>query len=196
MEAYSRNVKDGEIGGLLLGKIKKNGDLVVNKAILLGQRKTTSHFEISEKAMMDFTKNASCKMLSSVIGWWHSHNTMNTFWSKDDDKCFQRLCNLSDMCFGIVVAFKGNIRKGGMSYKCRLDSKLKNGNYVSVDDIEPFLDVPIDFSKEVDVGKIYEEIEEKVEEDDRDWQECGCCGGTGFIVVETTKRKGLPFFGV
>lgn len=135
IKEYCSQMGNDEIGGLLTGEIKENGDLVIKGVVLLEQEAGVGEFEINEEALMNLTKNANGKFLSSIIGWWHSHGNFATFWSSVDDDCFKRLCNLCSRCFGLVVS---NRKNGEM--RCRYDTYDKEGIYISIDDINPEFD--------------------------------------------------------
>lgn len=161
MKEYVKQMGESEIGGLLLGKIKKNGDFVVENAILLEQEKTNASFSIDDGAMMELVKNGSAKLLSSIVGWWHSHGVLKTFWSLVDDDCFKRLVEmLNGRCFGIVMA---NLPDGKFSMRNRMDVIDKTGCYISVDNII----VQFDNKGKITVDKksIAKEIKKKVRDE-------------------------------
>ena len=137
------------------------------------------HFEITDEAMMDFTKNASAKTLSSILGWWHSHHTFNTFWSFDDNKCFERLCDLSNFCLGVVVSFKG---KDKIASRWKLDIKDKSGQRMSIDNIKP--EILETKSFHIDMGKIKDDLNDMIKIDNREWIICNKCGGSGQIEIK------------
>ncbi len=176
---YARQNGDREVGGLILGEKEDDGSITVKNAILMEQYGVDEHFEITDEAMMDFTKNASAKVLSSILGWWHSHHTFNTFWSFDDNRCFERLCNLSNFCLGVVVAFgKGD----KMASRWRLDVKDKNNVRISVDDIRP--EVLTTKSFHIDVNSIKDDLANLVKFDNREWKVCMHCGGKGQVEIK------------
>ena len=175
-EYIRRSMKQGEIGGLLLGKIKKDGDINVTNAILLKQLKTASHFEIDEEALMDITKNWSGKQLASIIGWWHSHCNFGTFWSPTDSDTFARLCDLSGFCVGVVAAFRGK----KMNMRWRMQLRNKDNIRMDIDDINPHVERGFD-NYVVKVHEIMEDIKENVFEDERIWVDCPTCNGTGVL---------------
>lgn len=182
IEAYARSVPSGEIGGMLLGKRRPNGDIVATNAIILDQVKTNNHFEITEESMMEFTKTASEDVLNSVIGWWHSHHKHGTFWSPDDSKCFERLAQLSNMCVGVVVSFKRN--KPGMEMRWRVDFVHRDGDYISIDDIQVMIPpTPIKRSKQLmrQLFQMNQEIKDKVVDNNTYFEECSACHGTGYM---------------
>lgn len=179
INAYARQNGEREVGGLILGKKDDEGNITVKDAILMEQYGIDVHFEITDEAMMDFTKNASAKMISSVLGWWHSHHTFNTFWSFDDNKCFERLCDLSNFCLGVVVAFDG---KDKMKSRWKLDIKDKNNNRISINNIRP--EILATKSFHIDVSQIKEDLANFIKVDNRQFVICNHCSGTGQIEIQ------------
>jgi proteasome lid subunit RPN8/RPN11 len=159
MKMYAKLMDRDEIGGLLLGKIKENGDVLVKNAIILEQVKTSCTFELDNNAMMDLTKNGSPKLLNSIIGWWHSHAKFDVFFSSVDDECFKRLSEFSGLCAGIVVNSK-KIKK--MPMKCRVDFKTRDGKYISINDINA--EIQESFFNFISEDRLKEEIKEKIKE--------------------------------
>jgi hypothetical protein len=137
---------------------------------------------------MEFTKTASPATLNSVIGWWHSHHNFEPFWSQDDSKTFNNLVDLSNSCFGVVVAFpKDGSNK--LLIRSRYDFYTKGNVYMSIDDIN----VEVEASKrdfKINSKTVQAEIEDKVVEDAREWRQCAMCQGTG--VVSTPKPRSVP----
>lgn len=178
IEAYGKAMQDGEIGGMLLGKVDVHGDIKIKDAILLEQTQNETHFEINNDAMMDFTKKASSKKLKSVIGWWHSHNTFMPEFSEDDDTTFKRLAEFSDFCFGVVIGFDKDYTK--MDMNSRLDIYGRNGDYITMDHVE--VEVESSLKKvQIDTDKIMQEVKGLVKVDDRVWGYCPYCNGRGTI---------------
>ncbi len=175
----AKKMGENEVGGLLLGEVEKDGNCLVTDIVLMNQKVSSIGFELDEDAMMDFTKNASAKVLKSVIGWWHSHGLGSAFWSPDDDRTFTRLCDFFEgkYCIGIVVATGDN----KATFRLRLDIKDKNGKIMKVDNINPeIIESLLDFERNDD--KELGDIEEKVCKDDSvnvDWETCPTCGGSG-----------------
>jgi len=188
MYAYCKQAKRGEIGGLILGELKDTGNMVVKDVILLKQKRTSSNFEIDDEAMMDFTKNASSEVLSSVLGWWHYHLQFGTFWSADDSNCFSRLTELSNSCLGIVTCIPLGSKKGEMDLRCRLDIYNREGRYISMDGIDYDVEKKKFFNFNFWGAEIEGEVRGLVEEDNRCWISCPKCFGTGSIEAKETKQ--------
>lgn len=126
----AKKMRNDEVGGLLTGIINKN-NIIITGIIILEQKTSFATFEITDKALMEFTKTATPKQLESIIGWYHSHGHGMPFWSRVDDECFERLYKfLNNLCIGIVVATKPN------EARLRIDTKIK-GERITIDDITP-----------------------------------------------------------
>lgn len=189
IEEYSKDVHNGEIGGLLLGYLNDKAGIVVDDAVLLEQYKTASTFEITEDAMMTITKEWEADKLASVVGWWHSHCNYDVFWSFVDDKTFERMCNMSGFCFGIVVAF----HKGKMEHKCRLRLTNKIGVQLDIDDVPVKIEESFSLMDSSFYKGIREEKQRLVHDDSRIWRTCPTCRGEGFVAEKRKKKK---FFGL
>jgi len=169
IEEYSRAMKGKEIGGLLIGKIVEDNstkglhNIIVTNAIILKQKKTSTSFDIDDDAMMEFTKNASDKTLSSIIGWWHTHGYGGLFWSIVDDECSKRIVNMSGFNIGIVTTVPF---WRPMNVLCRIEVRDQKGRIISTDDAAIYIDDE-DNSTTTKVSKkeIIEDIEQNVRED-------------------------------
>lgn len=159
MKQYIKAVKVGEVGGLLLGKIK-DGNMIVKDAIILKQTKSAGGFLLDETSLMDMVKNESAKKLASIVGWWHSHCNFGCFWSSTDDSCFERLSELCGKCIGLVISKPEDKSWWYFDMKCRMDVKLLDGQLLSMDDVEYEIEKnPLVVVKS---KKIKKEVEEKV----------------------------------
>ena len=134
IKTYCSAVGNTEIGGLIIGEIKKNGTILMEDIMLLKQRKTGCSFEVSDEDMMDFTKNCDSKTLGKIIGWWHSHAEMDCFWSGVDEECTKRLCKLSGFCVAMVVSSKKKWKS--FNYRCAVMTKNKNDMLIHCDNID------------------------------------------------------------
>ena len=80
---------DQEISGI--GSITREGNIItVNDIFLLDQVVSSAHTTLDKNALAKFLdeKGAAGEDLSQYKLWWHSHNTMDTFWSQtDSDTC-------------------------------------------------------------------------------------------------------------
>lgn len=186
IEAYAKEMGNREIGGLLLGDYKTNGDVIVKDIMLLQLVQTSSTFEIDDDALMDLTKNASPRVLDSIIGWWHSHHNMSTFWSHQDDLCFERLAKLNGVCVGVVVAFD---KKRKLEERWRIDMISKSGVLISIDEIK--VDKYISNKYLVALDEIKTDIKNLALDDNRVWYCCPTCDGNGYVTEEEMEKMEL-----
>jgi proteasome lid subunit RPN8/RPN11 len=177
--------RGGEIGGFLLGTKYTDGDFLVEDAIILKQHRSSVGFAIEDDALTEFTKNASDKELSSIIGWWHSHNDMGTFYSTDDDKTFKRLAAFFgyNCCVGVVVNTKGEEH-------WRVMVVTKDNTFVDIDNVKIEVEEPITQTV-VDVS----DYDDKVIDDFAGthsehgvYELCSACKGTGYQKSSKIKR--------
>ena len=199
MQEYAKKAGDQEIGGLLLGKKFVDGHFEVKDAIILKQHRNGTTFCIDDDAMMDFTKNASDKELESVIGWWHSHAKMDTFYSTDDDATFKRLAEFSgfNACVGVVV----NLAK---QEHWRVMVLTKGGTFVDIDNVMP--------KKEEELETVItvvdtSDFKDKVIDDYKGYYSnqgahdlCPTCDGEGWVKMKNgkptkIKKRSLPILG-
>ena len=111
---YYTQAADGEVSGL--GTIKKDdkGRHVVSNVYLLEQEASAADTELKPEAistlMTDMMK--ANQDPATLKFWWHSHATMQVFWSGTDDACAETLSR--EFAFSLVVNKAGD-------KKCRLD---------------------------------------------------------------------------
>lgn len=126
----------GEISGLCKSEIRDNGDVYVTDCIIFEQESSASRTIISDQAMAQFLTElvrAKDKPENWNI-WWHSHGTMDVFWSKTDSKTIEDHTNQSYL-ISIVTNKKGE-------YKARLDifptdhSPFKQETFCTYDDLK------------------------------------------------------------
>ena len=84
----------GEVSGL--GTVIPHDDgLSVQEVYLLEQQCSGSHTELDDGAVAALLVNLDAKGVDTgaVRFWWHSHGTMQSFWSATDDSCIEGLAN-------------------------------------------------------------------------------------------------------
>jgi len=69
IKEYVNQSESHEIGGLLCGRITKEGNIIVKNAIILKQKRGIATFEIDDNDLMELTKTATPRFLNSIIGW-------------------------------------------------------------------------------------------------------------------------------
>lgn len=130
MERISKGVDGREVGGLLIGEVDKKGEVKVTDAIIVEQEVTYGTVNLTEEALMEYTKEASAKQLSKIIGWWHSHQSFGAFWSGTDETTSNRMARMmGGLCVSIVVS----TRKPKILAK--ITTETKDGRLVNVDNV-------------------------------------------------------------
>ena len=100
--------QNAEVGGMMVMQKDKDGDYILKDPVILKQEVTGSTCEMDKEALALFYSKAHRKHKKKGIVrfvWWHSHGTMNAFWSSTDDKTI--LSNESDdFTVSLVVNIK------------------------------------------------------------------------------------------
>ncbi len=163
MKYYVESV-DAEISGV--GKTKMVGDdIFVEDIIIFKQKCSGTHTDLdqADEAKVMYEREQSGESSKDWNLWWHSHNTMDVFWSGVDEKNIKEQANNGGYLLSIVTNNKGE-------YKTRFDifpkdmSPLRINTYYKVqDDIETIV-VP-DEKYEKELIRIENQIKEL--EDDK-----------------------------
>lgn len=101
-----------------LGIVERDGDdFVITKLIFPKQRNTAGHTALDMedvfRILFDMEEKEEGSM-AKVRLWWHSHNSMNVFWSAEDEGTAAALVNNAEWMLCIVGNHRGE-------YLCRLD---------------------------------------------------------------------------
>lgn len=122
---FTRNVQ-GEVGGLMIVS-RVGNNLIVEDVLLLKQKVSGGDFELDAEGLINFTEKIADKnkeLLAKIKGWWHSHDTMGTFWSGTDDNQFNTFLSFfGDYCLGVVTNKHGH-------YRWRLDVNTPFGQII------------------------------------------------------------------
>ena len=88
----------GEVSGLGT-VVPQNRGLLIEQVYLLEQQCTGSHTELDDEAVAALLVELDAMGVDTgtVRFWWHSHGTMQAFWSGTDDECIEGLGNDSYM---------------------------------------------------------------------------------------------------
>jgi proteasome lid subunit RPN8/RPN11 len=124
---YARAV-DSEIGGLMV--VDESGEKPLIKDCLLSKQKAnSSEMELDPDAIAEMLESAIKKKninIEQISGWWHSHSNFETFWSGQDDDCFDCISNTSPIVYGIVINKSGDML-GRIDIKTRIGTiKVNN----------------------------------------------------------------------
>lgn len=113
---YFVNLTDQEISGMGKSHIDENKDIIVDDFIIFYQTCTGATTEIDSKSiakfLYDLQKNNQKTEDWNI--WWHSHSTMDVFWSSKDDKTIEDHAGGQSYLISLVTN-KAN------EYKARLD---------------------------------------------------------------------------
>lgn len=105
MLVVARTAKPNEVLALMLGKANKEGQLIVEDIFVPNQEVTRGHCAMkTDKLLCDFLAENTEK----VIGWWHSHVDMGTFYSGEDNSTLENF-GADDVMYslGIVMTVNG-----------------------------------------------------------------------------------------
>ena len=100
-----------EIGGMSIIYKDKEGDWIVERPVILKQEISGSNTSIDKDELAKYyTKEAAFMQekhpnIDYRFLWWHSHHTMDAFWSGTDHKAIEEFSD-GDMSFALVVNLK------------------------------------------------------------------------------------------
>ena len=103
-----------EIGGMAICYENKDGDWVIHDPVILKQTITASNTHLKKKELAIYYTEAheKYKKHNYRFLWWHSHHTMQAFWSGTDLDTIDEFKE-GDFSFALVVNLKEE-------YKCRV----------------------------------------------------------------------------
>ena len=104
-EAY--NTKKSEIGGMLVAIEDEDGDWELKDPIILKQQISAGNCVLDKDDLaLYYTKvGTKLKKKNFRFVWWHSHHTMDAFWSGTDLKAIKEYSD-GDFSFALVVNLK------------------------------------------------------------------------------------------
>ena len=100
-----------EIGGMSIIYKDKEGDWIVERPVILKQEISGSNTSIDKDELAKYYTKTALIMQEYKPGmdyrflWWHSHHTMDAFWSGTDHKAIEEFSD-GDMSFALVVNLK------------------------------------------------------------------------------------------
>lgn len=131
LQYYTKHV-DIEWGGMMVVS-KKENLFIVEDILFLPQRATHGDFHLDLDKLGKFLSDLSDtnpSLLPKIRGWAHSHHTLGTFWSSEDDDTFKQLCDYyGDYAIGVVVTKDGK-------QLWRIDIKHPSFGNIRVDDVK------------------------------------------------------------
>ena len=111
---YARIAYDNhkaEIGGMAIMMQDKDGDWHAERPVILKQEISMSNTSIDKDELAKYYTKEAMYMEKEFPGvnyrflWWHSHHTMQAFWSGTDHKAIEEFSD-GDMSFALVVNLK------------------------------------------------------------------------------------------
>ena len=102
---YAWDEHKSEIGGYMV-VIKEDDEFIIKEPVILEQEISGGNTVIKKEALAKYQQKAAMKYGTDVyFCWWHSHHTMNAFWSGTDLNAIQQSKH-SDVSFSLVVNLK------------------------------------------------------------------------------------------
>lgn len=131
---------DVEIGGFLVGDWNNDGIYIEDILIFKQQvhKTNVTKFGISDILMIN---EVGVETTNRIIGEWHSHNTMSTFWSATDEEFIKGYLTNKDgaiirnSLISVVSAYKSHFADP-YDHKVRIDIKGFKGMNATFDDLE------------------------------------------------------------
>jgi len=108
-EAYE--TEKSEIGGMSVMVEDKDGDWVLEDPVILKQEISSGNTVLEKDALADYYTKQAMKMKKKNFRfcWWHSHHTMEAFWSGTDKTAIDEF-DEGDFSFALVVNLKGEYK--------------------------------------------------------------------------------------
>jgi hypothetical protein len=97
-----------EIGGMMIAHRDDDGDFILSDPIILKQRVTAAHCTLDKEELAQYyvkTAMKHKKLDSLQFVWWHSHHTMDAFWSPTDLNAIDQMSS-GQMSMSLVVNLK------------------------------------------------------------------------------------------
>ena len=144
---YSQSSYDqfkAEIGGMSI-MVKKDNIWELKDPVILKQEVTAGTCDLDKEALAEYYSKTAFENQDKEyrICWWHSHHTMDAFWSGTDKKAIEEY-NQGDISFALVV----NLRE---EYKFRVSvwEPIEHGEDVDLLIYDWTREIPDDIAKEV-----------------------------------------------
>ena len=96
-----------EIGGMMVVVQDKNDDWQIQDPVILKQRISAGNTHLDKEELAKYYTKAAKKYKDNIFRfcWWHSHHTMQAFWSGTDTSTIDEF-NDGDFSFALVVNLK------------------------------------------------------------------------------------------
>lgn len=137
---YYVNAVDAEISGV--GKTKMLGDdIYVEDIIIFKQKCNGSHtdLDLADEARVMYERDKKGESSKDWNLWWHSHNTMDVFWSGTDEKNIADQANNGGYMLSIVTNKAGKFKTRFDIFPKDLSPKKVATYYKVEDDIDTII---------------------------------------------------------
>ncbi|QDP50646.1 MAG: hypothetical protein Unbinned1966contig1000_21 [Prokaryotic dsDNA virus sp.] len=138
-----------EIGGMAVVTQDKDGDWTIENPVILPQEIAGTTCDLDKEELATYYTQMAMKYKDQKFRfcWWHSHHTMNAFWSGTDLSSIDEYGEgESDVSFALVVNLKEE-------YKCRISVwkpvEIHQDVEVKILDDTPEIEIPLDIVTEV-----------------------------------------------
>jgi len=146
---------DVEIGGFITGNWDNSG-IYVDDLLIFKQKVRSTNVTKLGIADILLLNEVGVEVTNKIIGEWHSHNIMNTFWSSTDEEFIKsHLTNkngeiIKNSMLSIVSAYHKNYTEE-YDHKVRIDIKGFKGMNATFDDLE----FSVEETKNEEISKIF-----------------------------------------
>lgn len=147
---YLSTYYNKEIGGFFTGEInKKEGRIIIDDLLIPKQEVGCAHVDFCPKDLVGMRKEYGDKCIR-ILGEWHSHCGMGTFWSStDDEEMNKKFSEARDISI-FMVSSKG---------EHKIQMIIKNPFNITLDNLPYSIEVDTDIENEMK-----KEIESKITE--------------------------------
>lgn len=161
IEWFSCNY-DKEIAGWITGTIEGNS-IILEDLLIPEQEADSGGVDMTGKQLVKLRKEYG-KKCESIIGEWHSHSSMGSFWSSTDEEFIKQFSEPREICIFIVSSKE--------THKIRVE--IRKPFTISLDDLEYEVEEDDKLAK-----KLQKELDKKVTIPIRTQQNFGGFGGYG-----------------
>ncbi len=138
-----------EIGGMSVVTLDKDGDWTIENPVILKQEIGGTICDLDKEDLAKYYTEMAMKYKDQVFRfcWWHSHHTMDAFWSGTDLSSIDEYGEgESDVSFALVVNLKEE-------YKCRISVwkpvEIHQDVKIKILDDTPEVEIPLEIVTEV-----------------------------------------------
>lgn len=109
-----------EIGGYLTGEVKE-GEIILEDLLIPSQSISAVSVEISPKHQIELLRKYGSEKCKKILGHWHSHHKMGTFWSGTDRNNMENIMDYKPLFLFVVSSNKKHLVRVCLRNPIRLD---------------------------------------------------------------------------